>query len=106
MSVCYKESVYCKDLFYIVKGICFLFGYVFIITGEYLKSWKVFLYDNLFRFFCCCCCLLVLLENGKIVMRIVLRFCGNVNSRYFLNWVLDLSVIEIKYFVIVILRYM
>ena len=26
------------DSFYTVKGICPLLGYVFIITGEYLKS--------------------------------------------------------------------
>lgn len=38
MSARYKESANCKDSFYTVKGICPLLGYVFIITGEYLKS--------------------------------------------------------------------
>ena len=35
---CYRESAHYKDSFYTVKGICPLLVYVFIITGEYLKS--------------------------------------------------------------------
>ena len=45
-------------------------------------------------------------RNKPTVTRTVLRFCGNANSRHFLNWVSDLSAIETKHFVTVTSRYM